>query len=93
MNPDGRVFGDERPVGRRKEGVMKETTLQVGGMSCPSCIRHIDSALRRLGGVDEIDVRLREGIVVVQHDPARAPVAALVEAVRGAGYDVRPRAA
>ncbi|WP_437934480.1 heavy-metal-associated domain-containing protein [Sorangium sp. So ce341] len=72
---------------------MKETTLKVDGMSCPSCIRHIDSALRELGGVDKVDVRLREGTVVVQHDPASVPVDALVEAVRGAGYDVHPRAA
>ncbi|WP_437937108.1 heavy-metal-associated domain-containing protein [Sorangium sp. So ce341] len=72
---------------------MKETTLQVGGMSCPSCVRHIDGALRALDGIAKVDVRLREGTVVVQHDPARAPVDALVEAVRGAGYDVRSRAA
>ncbi|WP_437656834.1 heavy-metal-associated domain-containing protein [Sorangium sp. So ce1182] len=72
---------------------MKETTLQVDGMSCPSCIRHIDSALRELNGIDKVDVRLREGTVVVQHDPANASVDALVEAVRGAGYDARPRAA
>ncbi|WP_438006451.1 heavy-metal-associated domain-containing protein [Sorangium sp. So ce321] len=72
---------------------MKETILQVDGMSCPSCIRHIDSALRELDGVEKIDVRLREGTVVVRHDPASAPVDALVEAVRGAGYAVRSRAA
>ncbi|MGK3988219.1 heavy-metal-associated domain-containing protein [Sorangium sp. So ce136] len=72
---------------------MKETILRVDGMSCPSCIRHIDSALRELDGVGKVDVRLREGTVAVQHDPASAPVDALVEAVRGAGYDVRARAA
>ncbi|HTN87222.1 MAG TPA: heavy-metal-associated domain-containing protein [Sorangium sp.] len=72
---------------------MKETILQVDGMSCPSCIRHIDSALRELDGVDKVDVRLREGTVVVRHDPASAPVDALADAVRGAGYGVRSRAA
>jgi copper chaperone len=72
---------------------MKETILQVDGMSCPSCIRHIDGALRALDGIAQVDVRLREGTVVVRHDPASAPVDALVEAVRSAGYDVRSRAA
>ncbi|WP_437633719.1 heavy-metal-associated domain-containing protein [Sorangium sp. So ce854] len=72
---------------------MKETILQVDGMSCPSCVRHIDSALRALDGVASVEVRLREGAVVVRHDPASAPVDAVVEAVRGAGYDVRSRAA
>ncbi|WP_438025354.1 heavy-metal-associated domain-containing protein [Sorangium sp. So ce233] len=72
---------------------MKETILQVDGMSCPSCIRHIDSALRALDGVAKVEVRLREGAVVVRHDPASAPEEALAEAVREAGYDVRSRAA
>ncbi|WP_433931060.1 heavy-metal-associated domain-containing protein [Sorangium cellulosum] len=72
---------------------MEETILHVDGMSCPSCIRHIDSALRALDGIAKVEVRLREGTVVVRHDPASAPVDALAEAVRGAGYDVRPRAA
>ncbi|AUX27040.1 heavy metal transport/detoxification protein [Sorangium cellulosum] len=72
---------------------MKETRLEVGGMGCSSCVRHIDSALRALDGIDRVEVRLREGTVVVQHDPASAPVDALVEAVREAGYDVRAGAA
>jgi copper chaperone len=66
---------------------MKDTLLKVDGMSCPSCIRHIDSALRGLAGVEKIDVNLREGTVLVKHDPPRAPTNALVEALRDAGYD------
>ncbi|MDC3961575.1 heavy-metal-associated domain-containing protein [Polyangium jinanense] len=72
---------------------MKETLLQVDGMSCPSCIRHIDSALRGLGGVEKVDVKLREGTVLVKHDPSSAPTNALVDALGDAGYESRPRAA
>jgi copper chaperone len=72
---------------------MKETLLQVDGMSCPSCIRHIDSALRGLGGVENVDVKLREGTVLVKHDPSSAPMNALVDALRDAGYESRPHAA
>ncbi|MDI1435885.1 heavy-metal-associated domain-containing protein [Polyangium sorediatum] len=72
---------------------MNETLLHVEGMSCPSCIRHIDSALRGIQGVEKVDVKLREGTVLVTHDPSSAPTNALIEALRDAGYTSRPRAA
>jgi copper chaperone len=72
---------------------MKDTILQVNGMTCPSCVRHVDGALRELDGVTKVDVRLREGIVHVQHDPSSAPPSALIAALRAAGYDSRPYAA
>ncbi len=72
---------------------MKETLLHVDGMSCPSCIRHIDSALRDIQGVDKVDVKLREGTVLVKHDPSAAPANTLIEALRDAGYESRPHAA
>lgn len=62
------------------------TNLVVGGMSCHSCVRHVDHALRDLEGVSAVDVRLREGRVHVEHDPQQAPVAALIEALTAAGY-------
>ncbi|MDC3957485.1 heavy-metal-associated domain-containing protein [Polyangium jinanense] len=72
---------------------MKETLLQVDGMSCPSCIRHIDSALGQLAGVEKVEVKLREGTVLVRHDASSAPLPALVDALRDAGYESRPHAA
>lgn len=72
---------------------MNKTLLQVDGMSCPSCIRHIDSALCELDGVEKVDVKLREGTVLVTHDAASAPMNTLIEALRDAGYESRPKAA
>lgn len=65
-----------------------QTTLQVEGMSCPSCVRHIDEAIRALGGVSKVDVRLRDGTVVVTHEP-RITVERLVLLFGGAGYAAR----
>lgn len=65
----------------------RETVLRVEGMSCSSCVRHIDTALRGLGGVDAVEVQLREGRVVVKHDAAAAPVSAMIAALQKAGYD------
>jgi len=65
----------------------KETLLDVMGMSCPSCIRHVNAALADIEGVAKVEVRLRDGKVLVRHDPAVANVNALIEALRDAGYD------
>lgn len=70
----------------------KDTILEVQGMSCPSCIRHISSALTELDGVGGVDVKLRDGIVVVNHDAAQATVAELIEALDEAGYASKQRA-
>lgn len=65
---------------------MKETELNVMGMSCPSCIRHISDAVCALDGVKDVQVRIGDGVVVVQHGP-EVQVPALVEAIREAGYE------
>ena len=67
----------------------KETILDVQGMSCSSCVRHVEAALRKIEGIDAIEVRLSEGKVRVQHDPARAPIARMIEALGEEGYESR----
>ena len=64
----------------------RDTTLNVTGMSCGSCVRHITSALRAVPGVSKVNVQLREGIVQVRHAET-ASVDELLEAVREAGYE------
>lgn len=70
----------------------QETTFDVEGMTCGSCVRHVNQALREVDGVLAVDVSLREGKVRVTHDAARAPIEAMVEALRDAGYASRPTA-
>jgi copper chaperone len=66
----------------------RETVLEVEGMSCGSCVRHVDEALRTVDGVTAVEVRLKEGRVLVRHDDD-APLPQLVEALRDAGYPAR----
>jgi copper chaperone len=74
-----------------ERGNERATTLEVQGMSCPSCIDHISSTLTQLGGVGNVDVELRAGLIVVKHDAAQAPVARLIEALGEAGYEAKQR--
>jgi copper chaperone len=68
---------------------MQDTTLQVSGMTCRSCISHINRALTGLDGVREIEVQLRDGIVRVRH-AAEVTAAQLAEAITEAGYPSTP---
>jgi copper chaperone len=66
------------------------TTLRSDELGCPSCVAKIEGALKRLPGVRAAAVHFATGRIEVEHDPARASVAALVDAVRRSGYGSRP---
>jgi copper chaperone len=68
---------------------IRETTLEVEGMTCHSCVRHVNDALAELDGVQKVNVRLREGRVTVRHAPP-ASIDGMVEALREAGYESSP---
>jgi Cu+-exporting ATPase len=67
-------------------------TLPVLGMTCASCQHHVEEALRSTAGVQSARVDLMANRAIVVFDPAVAAPAALIEAIRAAGYDaVLPR--
>jgi copper chaperone len=86
------LHADPAAEGEPTMSKQHESVLEVRGMSCPSCIRHISQALCDLDGVARVDVKLRDGLVVVQHDAAATPVDRLIDTLRDAGYESRPRA-
>jgi copper chaperone len=68
----------------------RNTVLNVLGMSCGSCVRHVTAALAAVPGVSKVDVQLRSGTAVIEHD-AEATTAQLIEALRDAGYESSAR--
>lgn len=68
----------------------KSTVLDVEGMTCSACVRHVEEALRGLDGVEKLDVKI--GKVRVDHDQAKATPQQLIEAIAEAGYQSRPTA-
>ncbi len=71
----------------------RDTVLEVTGMSCGSCVRHVSSALGDLAGVRRVQVRLQDGVVEVTHDASLTSKAKLIAALDEAGYAARVRAA
>lgn len=70
----------------------QKTILCSDELSCPSCVPKIEKALGALPGVEKAEVKFSSGKIEIEHDPARASVEALIEAVRGTGYEARPSA-
>jgi copper chaperone len=62
-----------------------QTILNVSGMTCGGCVKHVTEALRPLPGVTHVEVALREGRALVEHDE-RTDVERLIAAVEREGY-------
>jgi Cu+-exporting ATPase len=62
-------------------------TLSIRGMTCASCVSHVEKALQRTPGVNTTSVNLLGESARVTYRPDIATVEALQEAVRSAGYE------
>ena len=66
-----------------------KTELQITGMTCQRCQRHVEAALRQHPGVTQVTVALAQGRAVVEHE-APLSLEALCAAVVDAGYECAP---
>ena len=66
-------------------------TLDLGGMTCASCVGRVEKALRRVPGVAAAEVNLATEAATVGSDPDRVGVDELTAAVTRAGYTATPR--
>jgi P-type Cu+ transporter len=60
--------------------------LPIQGMTCASCVRRVEKALRKVDGVTDAAVNLAAAKARVAYDPAVATLDGLRAAVEGAGY-------
>ncbi|MDX0190387.1 cadmium-translocating P-type ATPase [Sinorhizobium meliloti] len=67
-----------------------ETRFRVEGMDCASCAAKIDTAVRRLDGVDEVSVSVTAGTMTVRHQDDASFAPAIQKRVSGLGYNVAP---
>ncbi|HEX4796851.1 MAG TPA: heavy metal translocating P-type ATPase [Humisphaera sp.] len=62
------------------------STLDVAGMNCASCVSHVETAARRVAGVEDCRVNLATGRAAVRFDPARTAPDAVARAITDSGY-------
>jgi Cu+-exporting ATPase len=66
----------------------EQIQLPVTGMTCASCVRNVERALKKTEGVDEAAVNLATERATVSYDPAQVDVNTLIRRVQDAGYGV-----
>jgi Cu+-exporting ATPase len=66
-------------------------TLDIGGMTCASCVGRVEKALNRVDGVAAAEVNLATEVATVRFDPSSVGLAELTAAVSKAGYTATPR--
>ena len=64
---------------------MTKTQLTVSGMTCDHCVRHVTEAITKVAGVHSVNVKLVEGIAVIESD-ASLDLQVVKDAVVAAGY-------
>ncbi|MBW6422166.1 cadmium-translocating P-type ATPase [Rhizobium sp. XQZ8] len=65
-----------------------QTRYKVGGMDCASCATKIDTAVRRMPGIEDVSVSVAAGTMTVTHDGS-GDLTAVEKKVTGLGYSVR----
>lgn len=60
--------------------------FDVTGMSCSACSAHVEKAVSRVPGVDQVQVNLLQNSMVVEYEDEATDVAAIIHAVEDAGY-------
>lgn len=70
-----------------EEGNPASVSLPLRGMTCASCVRAIESTLRRQPGVESADVNFANSTAAVKYNPAATDVDKLRHAVSSIGYE------
>lgn len=69
-----------------------QAKYRVGGIDCASCAAKIDTAVRRVPGVEDVSVSVTAGTMTVRHDGS-SDLGTIEKRVTGLGYSVVPMAA
>ncbi|MHA2365740.1 MAG: heavy metal translocating P-type ATPase [Candidatus Hodarchaeales archaeon] len=90
-NVDGLIKAVER-VGYTAEKITEVTrhagvtTLNIGGMTCASCVNNVEKSLQKVDGVIDASVNLTTEKAVVRYDPNIASINQMIARVEKVGY-------
>lgn len=70
---------------------MKKVTIQLGTLTCPSCLQKIDTAVKGLDGVekDSVKVMFNSSKVKLNFDDAKLSIDQIENAITSLGYEVK----
>lgn len=67
---------------------MTKAVFQLETLTCPTCVKKIESALNKLQGVSSVKVLFNSSKVKAEFDDAQVNVDEIREAIINLGYDV-----
>jgi len=70
---------------------MQKATIQFDTLTCPSCVRKIDSAVKSLAGIEKesVNVSFNTSKVKFDFDEGTISVGEVEKAITALGYDVK----
>ena len=77
------------PKIQKESGPLTTVTLELGGMTCASCVNRIERKLKKVAGVEDANVNLATERGTVSFDPTQTNVAGLIKTVEDAGYQAQ----
>jgi Cu+-exporting ATPase len=80
---------EEAGYGLERKETSKHVVIPVDGMTCASCVAHIEKAVGKLEGVASVTVNLATEKADVTYDPARVRLSGIKKAISDAGYTPR----
>ena len=90
-SPDTTPATPPDTAGSAADAETETGTLDIGGMTCASCVGRIEKALLKLDGVADARVNLATEVASVTYAPNLIQLDDLTGAVAKAGYSATPR--
>ena len=60
--------------------------FSVTGMSCSACSAHVEKSVKKLEGIEEVQVNLLSNSMEVEYQPEKITADKIIQAVEHAGY-------
>lgn len=67
---------------------MEQVCIQVEGMTCGGCSKHLQGLLAAVAGVSQVEVSHERGEAVLQADLSQVSLVQLHTVIEDAGFDV-----
>ena len=68
--------------------MMKKAVMQLETLTCPTCIKKVEGALSKVGGVETVQVLFNASKAKIDFDDAKVSSDQLKDVVEKLGYDV-----
>lgn len=81
------LFSGAYLFSQESNSTVKEVTINVPTIKCGSCVKTVTSALKKLDGIQIVNVDKKAKIAVIRFDQTKLKLADIEQAIAKSGYD------